>query len=539
MGNFKQTSTWFRLSIAIILIIGIFFRFVNLDRKVYWHDEVHTSLRISGYQVGEAIEQLFVGQIITPEDILKFQRPAPDKDLKDAINVFIKSAEHPPLYYLIARYWVIFATILQPSKDFSVAIIRSLSAIVSLLIFPALYWLCRELFTSPKVALIAIALIAISPFHVLYAQEAREYSLWTLTILLSSASLLRAIRLQKTATTRKIFFNWGIYAVTLVLAFYTSLFSLFLPITHGIYVIAIEGFRLTKTLKLFLLVIIISLLSFSPWVVAIIANFSRIQASTRWLTLPSSTLTLIKYWELNFSSIFIDINLEFNHWLIPRISLVLFGFISYSIYTICRNTPRKIWLFVVALMAVTSIGIILPDLTFGGQRSAVARYFIPSYLAIHLAVAYLLSNGKLFSRKISSIFLIGFILCGIISCAIASKSDTWWNKIPNYYYPEIARAINPSPHPLLIAENYEINFGNIISLSYLLEPQVKLLLLPSQTLPQIPDEFQDIFLFNPSFELLSAIEKKLDYQLDVVNVRSSNPFFKMIKNPAIKPNLQQ
>lgn len=41
-----------------------------------------------------------------------------------------------------------------------------------------------------------MALIAVSPFHVLYAQEAREYSLWTVTILLSSAALLRAMRVK-------------------------------------------------------------------------------------------------------------------------------------------------------------------------------------------------------------------------------------------------------------------------------------------------------------------------------------------------------
>ncbi len=37
-----------RFLIIIVLVIGIFFRFTNLDQKVYWYDEVSTSLTIVG-----------------------------------------------------------------------------------------------------------------------------------------------------------------------------------------------------------------------------------------------------------------------------------------------------------------------------------------------------------------------------------------------------------------------------------------------------------------------------------------------------------
>ena len=82
--------------------------------------------------------------------------------------------------------------------------------------------------TAVKSSWMAIALMTISSFHVLYAQEARPYSLWTVTILLSSWVLLRALRLKTQV-------SWGIYAVTLALGFYTHLYSLFVSIGHGIY----------------------------------------------------------------------------------------------------------------------------------------------------------------------------------------------------------------------------------------------------------------------------------------------------------------
>ena len=43
----------------IFLVVGVFFRFANLDAKVYWHDETYTSLRISGYTVNETIKLCF------------------------------------------------------------------------------------------------------------------------------------------------------------------------------------------------------------------------------------------------------------------------------------------------------------------------------------------------------------------------------------------------------------------------------------------------------------------------------------------------
>jgi uncharacterized membrane protein len=131
----------------------------------------------------------------------KYQRINPEKDLTDTLKALvIDQPEHPPLYYVIVRFWVQWF-------GNSVAVTRSLSALISLLTFPCVYWLCLELFGSPMTGWMAIALMAVSPFHVVYAQEAREYSLWIVMILLSSAAFLRAIRLQ----TR---LSWGIYAAT-------------------------------------------------------------------------------------------------------------------------------------------------------------------------------------------------------------------------------------------------------------------------------------------------------------------------------------
>ena len=119
---------------------------------------------------------------------------------------------------------------------------RSLSAFISLLAFPSMYWLCLELFGSSLAAGIGVMLIAISPFHLIFAQEVRMYVLWTVTILLSGASLLRAIRLKRKR-------DWGIYAASLTLSLYTFPLSILVAMGHGIYVAIIEVPKFFKSLE--------------------------------------------------------------------------------------------------------------------------------------------------------------------------------------------------------------------------------------------------------------------------------------------------
>lgn len=136
-GTFPKKLRFFFI---ILLVLGIFFRFINLDRKVFWFDETFTSLRISGYTESELVSQVCDRLEIRIEDLQKYQHLAPGRTTADTIKSLIKEdTQHPPLYYLMARFWV-------QILGYSVATIRSLSALISLLAFPCIYWLCLELF---------------------------------------------------------------------------------------------------------------------------------------------------------------------------------------------------------------------------------------------------------------------------------------------------------------------------------------------------------------------------------------------------------
>ncbi|MDZ7954294.1 glycosyltransferase family 39 protein [Nostoc sp. DedQUE09] len=532
MRHLKFAPSWLRFVIIFLLAMGILFRFFNLDGKVYWHDETYTSLRISGYTKTEVKQQIFNGRVIARESFAQFQGTNPEKSLNDTIMSLAKQdSQHPPLYYIIARLWMeIFGN--------SVTAIRSLSACISLLVFPCVYWLCRELFNVPlSVPGVAIALMAISPIHLVYAQEAQEYILWLVTILLSSASLLRAIRLEyelaKERQKPDSFTIWSIYAVTLAISLYTFLWSAFVAVAHGIYVMITAKFKFTETVRTYLLASLVSFLAFMPWITVVIGDYFQFLISADKTTIQSDLIPLFPFLLMQLSRIFFDVGLKAENSLGYLIALVFLTLVGYSIYFICRSTNYKVWSFIIILIVVPALPLILRDLIAGSIRSSAEAYLIPSYLGIQLAVAYLLAtqlyNASVSRRRIWHIIMALVVICGLISSKVSSQAETWWNKDMNYGNPQVAQIINQSNRPLLISDALGNNYGHVFSLSYLLEAKVRFLLVNNQKIPKIPDGFTDVFLLNPSEAWGKTIEKKYKFKTDIVYSDNYYSIWKLTK----------
>lgn len=176
--------------LVALLLFGAALRFYGLDEKIIWHDEVATRVLSAGATLAAQMEGLYSTQVLTVAQVLQFQQ------VQQASSVFAlltdlaqHDPQHPPLYYVLAKGWV------QLWGD-SVFTLRGLSVFFGVLALPALYWLMRELAATRRAALLAVLLLCVSPLMILYSQEAREYALWALTLLLSSAALLRALRLS-------------------------------------------------------------------------------------------------------------------------------------------------------------------------------------------------------------------------------------------------------------------------------------------------------------------------------------------------------
>ena len=532
-----SNSRWLRSSLIVLMTVGIIFRFVNLDQKIYWADEAFTSLRISGYTLKEVATEVYTAQVISVEDFQRYQHLNPSKNASDTVQGLI--AEEPqltPLYFVMVRFWS------QWFGD-SVTAIRSFSAVLGSLAILAMYWLCRELFRSRLSAWIGTSLIAVSPFYVLYSQEARPYSLLMLVVLLSSYILLRSLR-QAT------FLNWGLYSLTVAVGLYSHLFFALAALSHGVYILLRERLKINKALIAYLLALALGAVTFIPWIIAIAANRHQVQAMTSWTGEKLSLLALMKVWAGNISRIFLDFG--FSSSSVPlKVSFALFFPIllllllsAYAIYFVCRNAPRKIWLFVLSLIGVTILLIWLPDVVSGDRQSTAPRYSISLFLGIQLAIVYLLSikltdkkadftevncssqslvgSHADFSLKQNTIhiwrkwwILLTFTLfsCSIFSCSLSFPAQIWWSKSPQYtrHIPYAAALINQAQFPLVVT--ITTNDGDLMrveSLAHLLKPDIKLQFFSLSDSSSKLDVDRSAFIYLPgthSQEILDQIQK--------------------------------
>ena len=98
VGN--PSVKWLKIFLVTILLLGISFRFIKLDNKVYWMDETYTALRASGYTELEVTQQIRDGNLLNSEDIQKYQYSNSSKSAKDVIQSLAdEDPQHPPLYY--------------------------------------------------------------------------------------------------------------------------------------------------------------------------------------------------------------------------------------------------------------------------------------------------------------------------------------------------------------------------------------------------------------------------------------------------------
>lgn len=509
----------FNIFFITVLLLGIFFRFYNLDQKVYWFDETITSLRSAGYTETELIQHTYDGNEIGSDTLKNYLQPSSNKGFPEVIrSLATEDSQHPPLYFLMLHLWMkLFGS--------STSLVRSLSAIFSLLTLPLMYWLCIELFESHLTAKVATILIAISPFHILYAQEAREYSLWIATTLLSSITLLRAIRINTK-------FSWFIYAISMIASLYTFLFSGFVLISHIIYLITREKFRLSKVINS-LLAYIPATIAFMPWLIVVVINYNKIKQTTSWSTqrLPilfpaNGNDSLTGQWGLNLSRLFIDIDNKSGDFLTFILITTTIALVIYSLYFLYQKSSPKIWIFIFTIIVVLAGYLMIPDIVFRSQRSAMSRYLIPSYLGIEIAVAYIISkkiiSPKIWQKRLWSSVMLILVSVGIFSCILSSQSEGWWTKIQSYSIRPIARTINAVDSPLVISDT---SVGNILPLVWILDSDVKLKLLVKNHLPVIPENFNDIFLYKPS----KSMQEGLQSNYKIEKVKTFNNLKRLVK----------
>ncbi len=152
-----------RFVLLAIILLGAFLRFLWIGEKSLWLDEAFT---------------LWVAK----------------HSLTDVWLWIARIDQHPPLFYLLLSLWV------KLFGESEVAL-RSLPALLGTATLPLIYAITRQVSSQRAVALLATLLLAVSTFHIHFAQETRMYTLLALS---ATGALYFALRITNGASSWRI-----------------------------------------------------------------------------------------------------------------------------------------------------------------------------------------------------------------------------------------------------------------------------------------------------------------------------------------------
>lgn len=183
-----------------ILILGIILRVINLNQSL-WLDEA-TSVK------------------------------AAQLSFFDIVTKFSPGDFHPPLYYLLLKGW-------GSIVGFGEVQVRSLSILFGLgAVF--VIFLIGKLIKNEKTGLTASLLLATSPLHIYYSQEARMYSLSTFLTTLAFFFFLKILRHENIKN------YWVWFTLSVVFLGFTNYLPLLFIVTLGLYLAIFEKKHLTN-----------------------------------------------------------------------------------------------------------------------------------------------------------------------------------------------------------------------------------------------------------------------------------------------------
>jgi uncharacterized membrane protein len=166
--------------------IGIGLRFANLGEKSASSIEISTL----GFSLGHGFLGVPLDRTISLETLLSPLQYDSKIHLGDVIDRLLSETNHPPFFFLLVHLWLKLFPHSNPLTNLWTA--RAFSALIGSISIPAMFALGWLAFRSRVVGYLCAALMAVSPFGIYLAQEARHYTLAVLWIVASVSCLVIA-----------------------------------------------------------------------------------------------------------------------------------------------------------------------------------------------------------------------------------------------------------------------------------------------------------------------------------------------------------
>ena len=210
------------LILYVLTLLGAGLRFYRLDFQSLWLDEA-TSAFLASFPFSDIIKATFT------------------------------SEPNPPLYFCLLRSW----SLLLGNSEVA---LRSLSALAGVIYVPIVYLLGREIL-SRRIALLAAAISATSPFLIWFSQEARAFSLVALLTLVNTYFFVKACHQRRV-------FWWIGFSASLLLSLYLHFYAaLLIPFELLFFLLFYR--RYGQQLLSYLVATIVPVLFYLPWLASI------------------------------------------------------------------------------------------------------------------------------------------------------------------------------------------------------------------------------------------------------------------------------
>ncbi|MDB9513583.1 hypothetical protein PN499_20510 [Kamptonema animale CS-326] len=182
-------KSWFHpLLLLIWIAIGTVLRFTNLAGKPPSTIEIATIV----FSLGNSLQTIPLDSAIALDELLQPLQLNPEANITSVIHNLMTESTHPPVYFVLAHWWMKLFS--NDAGLVSLWAARALPAILGVASIPAMFCFGFVAFRSRLIAQMAAAMMAVSPYGIFIAQEARHYTLPVLLIIASLGCLTIATR---------------------------------------------------------------------------------------------------------------------------------------------------------------------------------------------------------------------------------------------------------------------------------------------------------------------------------------------------------
>lgn len=340
-------------ALAAVLLVGAYLRLTALARQSLWFDEIDV--------------------------VVRAQRP-----FSQVLHTFVAAGENGPFYNVLLALWV-------RAFGISETAVRLPSALAGVLAIPLIYLLGRRL-AGRAVGLLAAGLLAISPYHVWYSQEAKMYSIVVLLALASSYALVEALE-----SNRRLW--WALYVLATSLMFYNHVATVLVFVAQSLYAVATvrswPGRRRSWLVAVALLTL--PYLPIALWALKVISGGAPTwQPHARlWdaLRIFATKFALNRYPDLA-----IEARAALLYALLAGLGVAVLA---------ARERRRRWWLFLLLLSVVPVVGLWLVSLRQSVFADRYAMVALPAYLVlVAVAVVWLIRRRVLWPLSLVVIALL-------------------------------------------------------------------------------------------------------------------------------------